>query len=675
MLPARADEGMWTFNHFPATRVGQLYGFAPDAAWLERVRLGSLRLAQGCSAALVSAEGLVLTNHHCARSCLEQLSTAGRDLAIEGFSAADRTQERRCPELEADQLVGIADVTAAVTAATAGRSGAAFAAAEKAAIAAATQPCAGDETLRCDVVKLYRGARYELYRYRRFQDVRLVFAPEEAIAFFGGDPDNFEFPRYDLDISFLRIYQDGRPLRAAAFLPLAKADAAPGALVFVAGNPGSTSRLLTVAQLELERDLVLPRRLLYLAELRGRLTEFQARGGEHARLSADLLFAVENTLKALQGRFAALVDPSLIAARRAAEQALRSQVAADPQLAARAGGAWDAIAQSVVRQRALFDRYFLLEQQPDRGASRLYRQARQLVRYAAETGKPNAERLPDYTDPALPALRQSLLSEAPIDPALEALLLGYWLGKLRERLGPDDADVRALLGREAPEALARRLIAGTRLADAGMRRRLLEGGAAAIDASDDPLIAFARLADKPTRAVRSRFEAEVEAAQSANAALIAQVGFALRGTDLYPDATFSPRLSFGTIRGYQEEGREIAPFTRLAGLYGRATGAPPYALPAGWLAAQHRLDPGTPFDFISDTDIIGGNSGSPVIDRAGQVVGVIFDGNIQSLGGEYGFDPAVNRAVAVGVGAIRAALGTVYRAEGLMREIDGAAAP
>ncbi|MFO1056746.1 MAG: S46 family peptidase [Dongiaceae bacterium] len=663
---------MWTFNRFPADRVGRLYGFAPDAAWLDHVRLGSLRLAQGCSASLISRDGLVLTNHHCARSCIEQLSSAGRDLVADGYLAAAAAEERRCPEHEADQLVGIADVTAAVTAATAGRDGAAFAAAEKAAIAAATQPCAGDASLRCDVVKLYRGGRYELYRYRRFQDVRLVFAPEEAIAFFGGDPDNFEFPRYDLDIALLRLYQDGRPLRAGDVLPLAAADAAAGELVFVSGNPGATSRLMTVAQLELERDLLLPHRLLYLAELRGRLTEFQGRGGEHARLSADLLFAVENTLKALQGRFAALVDPALIAAHRAAETALREQVRADPALAGRVGGAWDAIARSVERQRGLQDRYFLLEQQPERAASRLFRQARQLVRHAAESRKPNGERLPDYTDAALPALRQSLLSEAPVDPALEVLLLGYWLGKLRERLGPDDADVRALLGRESPDALARRLVAGTGLADAGLRRRLLEGGAAAIDAADDPMLAFARLADPAMRAVRSRFEAEVEAAQSAGAAQIAQAAFALHGAESYPDATFSPRLSFGTIRGYQENGRAIPPFTHIAGLYQRATGAPPYALPERWLAARDRLDPATPFNFVSDTDIIGGNSGSPVIDRAGRVVGVIFDGNIESLGGEYGFDPAVNRAVAVAVGAIRAALGTVYGAERLLREIDGA---
>jgi hypothetical protein len=663
---------MWTFGQLPAARLERLYGFAPEAAWVDHVRLGSLRLAQGCSASLVSPEGLVLTNHHCARSCVEQLSSAGHDLVEAGFLAAGTGAERRCPELEANQLIGISDVTAAVAAATAGREGAAFAAAEKAAIAAATAPCAGDAGLRCDVVKLYRGGRYELYRYRRFQDVRLVFAPEEAIAFFGGDPDNFEFPRYDLDIAFLRLYRDGKPLRTADFLPLAKADAAPGALVFVSGNPGATSRLMTVAQLALERDLILPHRLLYLAELRGRLTEFRTRGGEHARLSADLLFAVENTLKALQGRWAALVDPALIAGRRAAEAALRDRVQQDPALAAKAGGAWDAIAASVERQRLLQDRYFLLEQQPERAASQLFRQARQLVRYAAESRKPDGERLPDYTEAALPALRQALLADAPVDPELEVVLLGYWLGKLRERLGPDDADVRALLGRESPEALARRLVAGTGLADPALRRRLLDGGAAAIDAADDPMLAFARRADPAMRGVRSRFEAEVEAAQSAAAALLAQAAFALQGGELYPDATFSPRLAFGTIRGYQENGRTVAPFTRLGGLYERATGAPPYRLPERWLAARDQLDPATPFNFVSDVDIIGGNSGSPVIDRDGRVVGVIFDGNIESLGGEYGFDPAVNRAVAVAVGAIRAALGTVYGAERLLREMNGA---
>jgi hypothetical protein len=669
--PARADEGMWTFNNFPSAKVQQAYGFAPDQAWLDHVRLSSIRLARGCSASLVSKDGLVMTNHHCAHTCIEQLSTQARDYVATGFTAKTQGDEVKCPDMEANQLIGISDVTERVKAAIAGKDGKEFSDALKAVEAEIAQECAGgDAKLRCDVVDLYHGGLYDLYKYRRYQDLRLVFAPEFAIAFFGGDPDNFEFPRYDLDVSFARIYEDGKPLDSSAnFLPFAKKDLTEGDLTFVSGNPGSTSRLDTVAQLEFDRDVRLPNTLLYLAELRGILEEFSQQGAEQRRIADTRLFSTENSYKALKGQFEALVDPALIKSKHDDEAVLKAKVEADPRLKAEDGGAWDAIKAAVDHQKAIRDRYNMLE--AGQGFdSTLFRLARLLVRHAAESGKPDGERLREYTDANFPIARQSILSAAPIYPELEKTTFRFSLTLIQRLLGPDDPTVKAILGDKSPEQRAAELIDKTGLKDPALRRKLLDGGQAAIDGSTDPMILFARLVDPPARAIRKDYEDNVSAPLTKNSGLLAQARFKLYGASVYPDATFTARLSYGAVRGYDQASGHVAPFTTIAGAFDRATGATPFKLPDSWIAAKPKIDLRQKFNFCTTNDIIGGNSGSPVINKDGEVVGLIFDGDIQSLGGDFGYDGAVNRAVAVDTGAIREALKSIYHADRLVAELS-----
>lgn len=670
-LAAAADEGMWTFNNFPAQQVGSKYGFTPDQAWLDRVRLASVRLSVGCSGSLVSPNGLVMTNHHCASECIQQLSTAKRDYSAAGYLARKEPDEIKCPALEIVQLTGIEDVTDRVKKATAGLSGGAFNDAQKAEIARIEKACGADEKVRCDVVSLYRGGQFNLYRYRRYQDVRLVFAPEFKIAFFGGDPDNFTFPRYDLDVSFFRIYENNRPVRTSDYFVWNAGGAKAEELVFVSGNPGSTRRLLTVSQLEFLRDVAQPSRLLRLAELRGVLSQFSEESPEHRRIAQETLFGIENSYKGLNGQRQALLDRRFFASKVADEKKLRDQVAADPVRAKAYGQIWDEIAAVQPIYQELYLPYTFIEG----GAgfnSELFAFARTLVRGAAELPKPNDKRLKEYTDSALPQLKQELFTSAPIYNDLEEVTLRYSLTKLRENLGTDDPLVRKVLGKRSPAELAHSLVTGSKLADVSIRRKLWEGGAQAVAASDDPLIRLAQLIDPDARAIRKRYEDGVEAVEKKNGELLARVRFDLLGTNSYPDATFSPRLSYGAVQGYQENGRPIAPFTTLAGAFDRATGEDPFALPQSWLDARSKLDLSTPFNFVCTCDIIGGNSGSPVINQKAEVVGLIFDGNIHSLGGAFGFDPQLNRAVAVTTSALTETLKKVYGADRIVAELTGA---
>jgi hypothetical protein len=667
---ARADAGMWTFNDFPSDRVKQAYGFAPDQKWLDHVRLSSIRLARGCSASLVSAKGLVMTNHHCAHSCIEQLSTHERDYVETGFYAKELKDEVKCPDMEANQLVQISDVTARVKKATEGKDGAAFADALKAVEADIAKECsAGSDTTRCDVVELYHGGVYNLYKYRRYQDLRLVFAPEFAIAFFGGDPDNFEFPRYDLDVSFVRIYDGDKPLDSgASYLPFARKDADDGDLTFVSGNPGGTERLDTVAELEYDRDVKLPNSLFYLAELRGILEDFSERGAEEKRIADAEMFYTENSYKALKGRFEALVDPALIKAKRDDEAVLKAKVDADPEMKQKYGQAWENIRVAVEHAKLIRDRYNMLE--AGQGLdSDLFADARRLVRWAAESQKPAGERLREYTDANFPMTRQSLLSAAPIYPELEKAKFGFSLTLVQRLLGPDDPAVKTVLGDRSPTERADELIDKTTLKDPAVRKKLLDGGPAAIEASKDPMILFARQIDPDARAIRKDLEDNVQAPLAKNSGLLAQARFKLYGAAADPDATFTLRLSYGAIRGYQQAGRTIAPFTTIGGAFDRATGAAPFKLPQSWIEAKPRLDLGQKFDLATTNDIIGGNSGSPVINKNAEVVGLIFDGNIQSLGGDFGYDGAVNRAVAVDAGAISEALDKIYHADRVVKEL------
>lgn len=669
---AWAAEGMWTLDNPPLARMKQELGAAPDAAWFERVMRGSARIANGCSASFVSPEGLVLTNHHCAVTCVEQLSTPEVDRVKQGFLATDRSQELTCPALEINRLEAITDVTREVKAATRGLQGQAFKDAYNAATAKITQACTGDagKTRRCDVVDLYHGGQYKLYRYHRFQDVRLVFAPEQAVAFFGGDPDNFNFPRYDFDMSLMRVYEDGKPATVKDWLPLNPAGPQAGEPVFVTGHPGQTERGYTQAQLEELRAHNHTDILLWLSEYRGRLTEYGKRSPEAARQANATLFGIENGFKALKGQLEALNDSTLMAAKARDEAALRRFVAGRKDLPAETAKAWDEIARALQAYDAFRNAHVMVGE-GQAFDSALYRTARRLVRGTVERTKPNEQRLPEYAEAAMPQVEAQLFSAAPVYPEFEKFKLAFSLSKMRERLGADHPLVKQVLGSDSPEQLADRLVDGSKLADVAVRRGLWAGGSTAVQASDDPMIRLALAVDGPARELRRRHEREVEAVIQKNTELIAAARFAQSGTGLYPDATFTLRLSYGRVAGWKEGDADVAPFTRTAGLYERATGVDPFALPASWLEAKAKLDPNRPFNFVTTNDIIGGNSGSPMLNAKGEVVGLIFDGNIHSLGGAFGYDGRKNRAVAVDTAIMVEALDKVYHAPHLLKELLG----
>jgi hypothetical protein len=664
---AAAEEGMWTFDNFPRDRVAKEHDFPISDQWLGHVMRSAARL-RGCSASFVSADGLVATNHHCVASCVQQVSSKARDLMASGFYARSAAEELRCPEIDVRQLLEITDVTARMKEATRDRSGAEYQKARKQAQATLEKECQTSEGLECEVVSLYRGGVYDLYRYRRFADVHLVFAPEKVVAFFGGDPDNFTFPRYDLDVAFLRVYDGGKPAHLDDHLRFSTRAAGEGELVFVAGNPGATSRQLTVAQLAYLRDVAVPETIERLAELRGLLTEFSRRGPEPRRTAETTLFGVENGLKAWRGRWQTLADPAVFGNKTAAEQAFRQRFIRDPQVSK----AFADIERAQQRLREIHLAYYHQEQAPSAQTSRLLHIARTLLRAGAERPLPNATRLEEYRDAALPALQQRLFSTAPIYDDVERLVLTQTLSKMREELGPDDPFVHLVLGQQSPEELANRLVAGTRLRDLPTRRKLWEGGAAAVEtaARTDALLAFARLIDQPARAIRKTWETEVDAVVRKSTEVLATARFTAEGTKVYPDATSTLRLSFGTVNGWTEKGKTVPPTTTFAGLFTRVTGRPPFALPDRWKKAQSKLTPEVPLDVATSNDIIGGNSGSPLIDRAGEQVGIIFDSNLHFLGGDYVYDPALDRAVSVQAVAVREALAKVFGAGRLLDELD-----
>lgn len=665
---ARADEGMWTFENFPAARVKQAYGVDIDAAWLDRMRAASVRIP-GCSASFVSAGGLVLTNNHCITDCLVQLSSAEADHLKDGFLTAKREEERQCAGMWAEVLVSATDVTDQVRAAVEGKTGAQFSAARDSAITAAEgAACKGATGFRCQVTSLYRGGKYVLYRYQRYTDVRMVFAPEFATAFFGGDPDNFNFPRYDMDSAFLRVYEGGKPAKTPNFLKWNAAAPKAGEATFVSGNPGSTERLLTVSQLETYRDLAIPVGQLQRAELRGRLIEYGRRGPEAKRLVAEPIFGLENGYKVFFGRQFALNDKAFLDVKRAQEAELRAKVAANPKLAAEIGDPWSEIATAQQAYATNYLRYRQLEAEAGRG-SLLFGWARTLVRAAAEREKASADRLPEFSDARLAIVQRGLLTARAVETPLEQLYLEHWLLKSREYLAAWPAEQSALLGRESPEGLSARLVAGTRLGDPAVRKALWDGGLAAIKASDDPLIQYVLAMDDEARAIRAAWEAEVSGPTERAAERIARARFAVYGDSIYPDATFTLRLSYGAVAGWTHRGTEVAPFTTIGGTFDRATGEAPYALAPSWVAAKDKLNKDVVYNFTTTNDIIGGNSGSPVVNAKGEVIGAAFDGNIHSLGGAYGYDGTINRTVVVSTAAITEALRVVYGRDALVREL------
>ncbi|HEU4582083.1 MAG TPA: S46 family peptidase [Polyangiaceae bacterium] len=670
---AHAEEGMWPFNHLPRAMLKKRYDFDASDAWVNHVRRSSIRLSVGCSGSFVSGTGLTLTNHHCAQDCLSRLSTPKSDLVQRGFFAKTQAEERTCPGYSLQQLGEITDVTARVQQATKGLAGEAFHQAFKAESARIEKECATSPQLTCEVVSLYHGGLYELYQYRRYDDVRLVFAPEVDAAAFGGDPDNFNFPRFDIDYTFLRAYENGKPVATPDHLAWASTPLKPNDLTFVSGNPGSTERLLTVAELEYLRDHLLPEELISLAQYRGFLTEYAERGAEAKRFASEELFGVENALKALRGEREALVEPAFFRRLVEREQELRARVNANPAWKAKYGVAWSNIAEAQEKQRIMADdvRWVDGGSRPSWARTPLFSWARTLVRAAAERPKKNEERLEEYSDARLPRVEQRLFAQRPLNQPFEIAKLTLGLTALRERLGPDHPFVKKVLGKSSPAELASALIKGSMLDQVEERKRLWQGGQAAINASKDRMIQLALAIDPEARAVRSRFENEVEAVLTKNSELVARARFDVYGMTSYPDATFSPRLSVGTVRGWREKGKLVPAFTTIGGAFERATGRPPFALPKSWLDHQKELALDTPLNLVTDNDIVGGNSGSPLINRQGELAGLIFDGNLPSLGGTYGFDIARNRAVAVDARAITHTLDVIYGAQRITAELAG----
>jgi hypothetical protein len=668
----RADEGMWTFNNVPRAEIKKKYGFDVTDAWLKKVQLASVRFNSGGSGSFVSADGLVLTNHHIASDVLQKISTAEHDYNKDGFYARTRDQEVKAPDLELNQLISIEDVTERVTSAVKpGASPAEANAARRAAIADIEKESTEKTSLRSDVVTLYQGGQYNLYRYKKYTDVRLVFAPEFAIAFFGGDPDNFMFPRYDLDMALFRVYENGKPLKVEHYFKWAKNGAKEGDLVFVPGNPGSTARLNTVAHLEYLRDNGLPFVVKLLEREHALLERYRAQGDEQARRAQEDFFSIENSLKALRGELEGLRDNTLITKKAKAEDALRRTVAADPKKQKDYGDAWDNIAKGRAGLKSYYRQYSLIGS----GAgfnSELFAKARAIVRLTAENPKPNAERLPEYTDARRASLELSLYSPAPIFDDLEKVKLADSLALMRDELSAEEPAVKTALAGKTPEARAAELIDGTKLKDVAYRKQLVAGGLKAVEESSDPMIVLARSVDGEARALRKRYETEVQASERANYAKVSRALFDVEGTKLYPDATFTLRLSYGAVKGYSENGKRVAPFTTFEGLYKRAAehgNKFPFELPLRWIEKKVALNLTTPYNFASTNDIIGGNSGSPVINQNAELVGLIFDGNIQSLVGNFVYDETQNRAVSVDSRAMIEALRKLYGATEAANEL------
>ncbi len=658
---AHADEGMWTFDAFPAAKMRADYGWAPDQAWLDKVRSAAVRLTGGCSASFVSGEGLILTNHHCVAPCLENLSSAKIDYLNKGYTAAARSEERLCPGQQAEVVTAIRDVTGDVKSAIGSATGLAAVKAKTAAIAGIESAgCPDTKTMRCQVVTLYGGGQYKLYTYHKYSDVRIVWAPEAKAPQFGGDPDNFNFPRFALDAAFLRAYENGKPVATPQHLTWSPRAPVEGEATFVVGNPGSTQRLLTQDQLAFAREVSAPINVAIFSELRGRLIAAMQQSPARAREGKEELDSVENSLKVYIGRVKAFNDPAFMGKLAAAEADLRAKSAGNPAI----GNPWADISSATAAYRQLYLPYRFIQPSGD-----LYGYAAALVRAAEERTKPNGERLPGFSDSALPLLEKQVLDAKPIVPWLDRLQLEWSLSKAREYLGADDPDTKLILGKESPEGLAQRLVANTRLADPVYRKALWNGGKAAIDASKDPMILYAKRLDPRYRQLQDALDERYQGPVTAAQAKLADARFAAYGDTLYPDATFTLRISYGKVAGWTERGRAVPAFTTLGGTYDRATGADPFDLPRAFVAARSKIDPNIVYDFVTTNDIIGGNSGSPVVDRSGAVIGAAFDGNINSLAGNYGYDGSLNRTVVVSTDAVEEALEKIYPAPALVAEL------
>ena len=673
---ALADEGMWLFNHPPRQVLKERYGFDASDAWMEHVQKSSVRFNSGGSGSFVSEDGLVLSNHHVGADALQKFGDKDHNYMQTGFYAKTFAEEKRCLDLELNVLMSIQDVTERVNAAVKPDMPPEQAFLARRSVMAAIEKESLDQTgLRSDVITLYQGGEYHLYRFKRYTDVRLVFAPEQQIAFFGGDPDNFEYPRFDLDICFFRVYENGKPAHIEHYLRWSKAGAADGELVLVSGHPGRTDRLLTIPELEYLRDNQYPYTLEYLHRREVLLTAYSARSAENARRAREDLFSVQNSRKAREGGLAGLLDPAFFAKKKAAEQQLRDRVSQSAQLKDVAT-AWDRIADAQKTIAANATAVRMLESEQGFRCE-LFSIARRLLRAGEEFPKANGDRLREFRESGRPSLELSLFSEMPIYDDYEQLVLGDSLTWLAEQLGYSNDLVQKVLAGKAPRQRAAELVLGTKVKDVALRKKLYKEGRSAVDAANDPMIELARLIDPEARRVRKIVETQDEIKQQAQAQ-IGKARFALEGTSTYPDATFTLRLAFGVVKGYEEAGKHVPFETTMAGLYERSAeqkNHEPFDLPERWVKAKNKLNLATPFNFVSTADIIGGNSGSPVVNRQGEFVGIIFDGNIQSLVLDFYFTEDQSRALAVHSQAIIEALRKVYRAGKLADELVGKSRP
>ena len=665
-----SEEGMWTFDNPPLKLLKAKYNFVPTEEWLDHLRLSSVRLNDGGSGSFVSPNGLLLTNHHVARGQLQKESTAEHDYLRDGFYATTPDQEMKSPDLEVDVLVGMKNVTERVQNAGKGITNDAQALKARDAEIAAIEKQNKDKTgLRSDVISLYQGGEYWLYEYKEYTDVRLVFAPEQQAAFYGGDPDNFTYPRYDIDMAIFRVYDNGKPLHTENFLKWSAKGADPGELVFISGNPGSTERDDTVSELLLQRDVVGPAVTEYLQRRLETAQAFAAKGPEQARLVGSAIFGIQNSLKVYEGRADALADKAILAKKEAEEADFRAKVAANPEWQKEYGGAWDTIARVEEQVKPEFKGQLFR-----RTDSRLFGIALDIVQYVAEIKKPDGDRLPQYHEAGLESLKFEMMSPAPIPLATEKVYMSSALELAEEKLGKDDAYVQAILQGGDTDAVVNSLVDGTKLADPAFRKTLIDGGESAVAASTDPMIEAARRVDPIVRANYKRLHETYASVLTPAGEKLGKARFLVYGKDAYPDATFTLRLSYGTVTGYPYNGTIAPPFTTFYGLYDRAASfsdKPPFDLTPKEVAARDRLNLATPLDFVCTGDIIGGNSGSPVVNRAGELVGLVFDGNIESMAGDFVYDGTKNRTVSVHSAGMIEALRKIYGAGALADELEG----
>lgn len=671
-LPLFADDGMWTFDNPPRKHWKERYSFEPSDAWLEHVRLASVRV-EGSSGSFVSPNGLLMTNQHVASGQLQKLSTGERNYRRDGFYASAPAEELKCPDLEISVLVSYEDVTARVQGAVkAGASGKEANEARSGQTAAIEKESNDKTGLRSEVVALYRGGEYWLYRFKKYTDIRLVFAPEEQIAFFGGDYDNFTYPRYCLDVTFFRVYENGQPLKSQNYLKWSAQGPADGEFVLAIGNPGSTNRLLTLTQVQYQRDVGNLLQMKVWNSRRDALVRYGATGSEPSRRALNTVRSLSNSIKRLVGQQEGLSNQRMMAGKEQDEKALRAAVSSRPESQQAYGNAWDEIA----------DAYRDLPTYAKRTAfstiahSRLGQIASTLVRYSEEVGKPNEERYEEFRDSKLDSLKFNLFSPAPIYADMDGAIIGSWLADAEQTLGTEDPFVRAALQGSTPAALAKTVVSGTKLGEVAVRKALFEGGPDAIKKSDDPLIALARRIEPIIRELRAWNEEKIQSVETAAGQKIAAARFAVLGRNVYPDATSSLRISYGRVLGYEEDTTLVPYKTTFNGIYERAASfdeKPPFDLPQRWRDGKSKLDLVTPINFVYTADTIGGNSGSPVINRNAEVVGLNFDSNIQKLPNRYWYvdEAEGGRAVAVHSAAIIEALRRLYGAEKLAAEITG----